>query len=402
MYARILSAQRGSAPRKSARRSRYRIVRYAIRRGLESVHVGLAALALLAVLSSGALATPAAAQESSPSVRGLFGGYGSVGYSAFPEGDFEHDFIAALSPVLIYQVGDDILIEGEFDMELEGGETEIHLQHAQIHYLGFEHLQFTAGMFHLPFGVWMHANWVNRMPTPPLLYEDSHGAPPEGAILPVLFDVGAMARANVPLIDGWTTSAALWVSQGPASGIAVHGHADREDPASDAPPLGYGANFEDNNSDKMVGLQLRAVSAGGLTLQGSGFRAAYDPAGDLSVHGLNLSVVWTPGAGQQPIFDFRGEGVFLNQEYLHHDAVESVDHGGYYLQLSRRLDFFEPVVRWSHLPRAVAGEGPIVEGRRQLAVGLNYWLSPSVPVKVAYHFEPDGTDGLFLEWAVGF
>ena len=32
--------------------------------------------------------------------------------------------------------------------------------------------------------------------------------------------------------------------------------------ASDARPLSYGANFEDNNSDKMVGLRVRAVSAG--------------------------------------------------------------------------------------------------------------------------------------------
>jgi hypothetical protein len=221
-----------------------------------------------------------------------------------------------------------------------------------------------------------------------------------------------MARANIPVVNGWTASAALWVSQGPASGLAVHGHDGEEPPADghdeevapDAPPIGYGANFEDNNSDKMVGLQLRAVSAGALTLQGSGFRAAYDDQGELHVHGLNVSVIWTPGAGPQPLFDLRGEGVLLNQEYLHHneDEVESVDYGGYYLQLSRRLDSVEPVLRWSHLPRSFAGDGLVVHKRRQLAVGLNYWLLPSVPVKVAYHFEPDGTDGLFLEWAVGF
>ena len=362
---------------------------------------------LLPLVCGATVSVPLGAQQAGPTVRGLVSGYASVGYSAATEGDFHNDFTAALSPLLLYQVAEDVLFEGEFDVELEDSNTEMHLEHAQIHYLGFERLQFTAGMFHLPFGVWMHPNWVNRMPTPPLLYEDSHGSPPSEALLPILFDVGAMARATLPLMQGWTTSASVWVSQGPAAGLA-HGHGEEEPPeepheegVSDAPPLGFGSNFEDNNSDKMVGLQLRAVSQGGLILQGSGFRAAYDDDGDLGVYGLNLSMIWTPGA-DQPLFDLRGEGVLLSQEFLHDDGVESVDYGGYYLQLSRRAGAFEPVIRWSHLPRVIAGEGPVVEERRQLAVGLNYWIAPSIPVKAAYHVEPDGTDGFFLEWAVGF
>ena len=360
---------------------------------------------LLMLISLAVLTVPVRAQTNSSSVRGLLTGYGSVGYSAVPSDQFQNDFTTKFAPTLLFQVHDDILFEGEFDFELEDSGTEVHLEHAQIHYLGFEHLQFSAGMFHLPFGVWMHADWINRMPTPPLLYEDSHGAPPEGALLPLPLDVGVMVKATLPLTDGWRTSAALWVSQGPASGLPIHAHGDEgqdDEPASDAPPLSYGATFEDNNSDKMVGLRLRAVSGGGLTLQGSGFRAVYDEAGDLSVHGLNLSLIWTPGRGPQPLLDFRGEGILLIQEYPDQDAVESVEYGGYYLQISRRLDAFEPVVRWSHLPRALAGEGPVVERRRQLAVGLNYWISPSVPVKFAYHFELGGTDGFSVAWVAGF
>ena len=65
------------------------------------------------------------------------------------------------------------------------------------------------------------------------------------------------------MINGWRTSATLWISQGPASGVAAHTHGtDGARQASDARPLSYGANFEDNNSDKMVGLRVRAVSAG--------------------------------------------------------------------------------------------------------------------------------------------
>lgn len=350
---------------------------------------------------------PLAAQT--PSVRGLITGDAAIGYSAVTEGDAPSNFTADLAPVGLFQIGDDLLLETEADIELEGTETAFHLSHIQLHYLGFEHLQVTAGRFHLPFGVWMHQNWINRMPTPPLLYEDTHGEPTENALLPVLYDLGVLVKTDIPLFEGWKTAAAVWVSQGPASGIAPHEHGDGEAPAetgglSDAPLLAYGANFDDNNSNKMVGVQLRAMSSSGLTLQGSGFTAAYDSAGALTVSGGNLSVVWAPTSeGPQPLFDLRGEGVLLSQEYVNDEGdVDTVDYGGYYVQLSRRYGAFEPVVRWSHLPEAIAGEGPLIQKRRQLALGVNYWMMPSVPLKVAYDIEPDGTDEFFVQWAVGF
>ena len=116
-----------------------------------------------------------------------------MGYAAQTEDDFEHNFISTLSSVLLYQVGPDVLFESELEFELEEAGTETHLEHAQVHYLGFEDIQLTAGMFHFPFRVWMHANWVNRMPTPPLLYEDTHGAPAQNGLMPIPFDVGVKA-----------------------------------------------------------------------------------------------------------------------------------------------------------------------------------------------------------------
>jgi hypothetical protein len=361
------------------------------------------------VMSGAAVPSPAWAQQATPLVQGLLTGYGSVSYSAEPDNAYANNFSATFSPLLLHQVGSDILFEAEMDLELEEANTSIHLEHAQIHYLGFENLQFTAGMFHIPFGVWTHSTWINRMPTPPLLYQDTHGAPPHEALLPILFDVGVMARATLRLFDGWTTSADLWVTQGPSDEIEVHDHdpaapVDPAEPHADATPLGYGATFEDNNSDKMVGVRLRAASHGGVTIQGSGFRAKYDHDGDLGVYGFNLSLIWAPRSGGQPLFDVRGEGILLGQEFLDdvENAIATVNSGGYYVQLSKRSGSIEPVVRWSQLPQAIAGEGPLVEGRRQMAVGLNYWLAPSVPLKAAYNIELDGTDALFLEWSVGF
>lgn len=364
-----------------------------------------AALCALAVL-------PAAAQDA-PTTRTFLTGYGAVGYNSTvvdPLDRADHDFTGAISLVPLAQVHDDILLAGEVELGLHGNETLLVLEHAEVHYLGFENVQLRAGKFHIPFGIWMHANWVNRMPTPPLLYQDTHGGAASGALMPILFDVGVMGSWNVPLFDGWRTSASVWVTQGPRPGTGGghthNGGGDGDDHGgaspSDATPLAYGANYEDNNNDKMIGARFRAVSSGAWTLQGSAFRAAWDDAGDLDVRGLNASVVWAPGAGPQPLFDLRAEATFLNQEYLHHGEVESVDHGGYYVQMSRRFGDFEPVVRWSHLPEAVAGHGPLIERRRQLATGINYWFSPSVPLKAAFQWEADGIDGFFVEWAVGF
>lgn len=377
-----------------------------LRRTVLCVKSALTVLALTAFT-----ALPGSAQESPPTVRGVLTGYGAFGYTAVTDGDLGNNFTALLAPVTLFQVGEDLLVEGEIEIELEGNVTEVHLEHAQVHYLGFENVQFTAGMGHMPFGFWKHANWVNKMPAAPVLFEDTHGFPATDNLMPIFFDLGLKAETNFQLADGWMGTASAWVSQGPApgdpaghthGGEPADGHAHDHGPTSSVPALGYGGNFSDNNSDKMVGARFRAVSSGGLIFQGSGFRAKYDEAGDLGIRGLNGAVAWAPGDGPVPRFDLRVEGTILDQEFRGPGGVESVDYGGYYVQLSRRFGDFEPVVRWGQLPRTVAGGGVVVPKRRQLALGLNYVLSPSVPVKLAYHLEDDREDSFLIEWAVGF
>ena len=351
-----------------------------------------------------AFASPVDAQGPAPTIRGLLSGYGSVGYSVLTHDDLENDFTGFLALVPLFQISDDLLVEGELEFSLHDNQTLVTLEHAQLHYLGFERVQLKAGRFHLPVGVWSHTSWVNKMPAPPLLYEDAHGEPAQDALMPIPFDLGAMVRWTLPT-QGWRTSAAVWVSQGPRPGAGNH-HEEGGEAEPAAPPLAYGSNYADNNSDKMVGLRLRTVSGVdlGLTLDASAFRAAYDDAGDLAVRGANVGLIWAPGGvGEGGLFDLRAEATILSQEYLDSTAaVEEVRSGGYYLQLSRRLGAVEPIVRWSHLPEATAGGGHVVERRRQLGVGVNYWISASVPVKAAYYFERDRTDQFLIEWAVGF
>lgn len=370
--------------------------------------------ALLAAALATALAAPAGLAGQDGPVRSLLSGYAAAGYSTVAEDGGANGFSGLLAPVPLFKIGDDVLVEGEVELAFHDAETLVVLEHLQLHYLGFDRLQLKAGRFHVPMGVWNHTNWINRLPSPPLLYQDTHGEAAEGALMPIPFDLGAMAKWTLPLVPGWRTSAAAWVSQGPQPAAGGHTHEEGEEAeggeggadeaVSDASPLAYGFNFEDNNSDKMVGLRLRTVSGPGLglTLQASGFRARYDDAGELGIRGGNLSLIWAPRRPSWPRFDLRAEATVLRQEYLHHQEVESVRSEGYYVQLSRRFGPIEPVVRWSHLPRSIAGHGPLVERRRQLAAGLIWWLAPSAPLKLAYDAELDGSDRLLIEWAVGF
>lgn len=362
---------------------------------------------LLALAAVAAVRPSALTAQEPPTVRSILTGYGAVGYHVNTESsDVPSDFTAFVSVVPLAQIHDDILVEGELEFELEENATNVVLEHIQLHYLGFETLQIQAGKFHLPIGVWQHTNWTNKMPTPPLLYEDTHGASTGGdALMPIPFDVGVMATWTPSTVAGWRTSGSLWVSQGP-NGTAGAGHTHGGEPApapeGDAEFLAIGSNYFDNNNDKMVGLTLSAMSAGGLTLKGSGWRARYDDAGDLGVLGGNLGLIWSPLSGADPMFELKGEVTAMDQEYLLDGAVETVSLEGYYVQLSRRMGDWEPVVRWSDLPRSVAGQTILAQKRNQLAVGLDYWITPSVPVKAAYQWELDQDDEFIIEWTVGF
>ena len=362
-------------------------------------------LVAMAVSSGGVMAQDASDPGPTPNIRVVLTGYGAAGYGAHLDEDAENNFSASFTPVGLFQIGEDFLYESEFELGLEGTSTFVVLEHAQLHYLGFERFQITAGKFHVPFGVWMHANWINKMPTTTLLYGDAHGGVAEDALLPILFDVGVIGRGKFSLGGMWSLGVEAMITQGPALAEADghdDGHGEEEDDpapghADVLPTLAFGTNYSDNNANKTLGMRLRLMQMSAWTFDVAGFHGAYDNEGELSLSVGNVSAKWQPG-----FVDLRGEVVLLRQEYLHHGHEEASTYGGYYMQASRRLDAWEPVVRWGHLLRDETGADVVRDERRRLSLGINYWLAPSIPVKAAYLFELDGPDGLFVEWALGF
>ena len=358
----------------------------------------------LAAFTGDAVAQDVSDSGPIPGIRAVLTGYGAAGYGAHFDDEVQNNFSASFTPVGLFQIGEDFLYESEFELGLEGASTFVVLEHAQLHYLGFERFQITAGKFHVPFGVWMHANWINKMPTTTLLYGDAHGGVAEDALFPILFDVGVLGRGRVPLGRMWSLGVEAMITQGPAlAGTDGHGdvHGEHEDePTGHAdllPAIAYGTNYSDNNANKTLGMRLRLMQMSSWTFDVAGFHGAYDDEGELSLSVGNISAKWQPG-----FVDLRGEVVLLRQEYLHHGSEEATSYGGYYLQASRRLDAWEPVVRWGHLLEDEIGGETVLHERRRLSLGVNYWFAPSIPVKAAYLWELDGTDGLFVEWALGF
>lgn len=335
-------------------------------------------------------------------------GYGTTGYEARVADSLAHDFSASFTPTTLFKMGENVLFQGELDFGLHDGTTTTTLEHAQVYYLGWNRVQLTAGKFLLPFGIWKHQSWINRMPDPPLLYGHAHGGAAEKALLPILYGVGAKAMGKVPISSQWALGISAWVSQGPRPASGDHaegdGHGGGHETSSEEehhgleiPQIGYGITYADNNANKMVGGRLRLMNRRNFMVDLAGFYARYDAAGRLGITGTNLSVKWQPGA-----FDLRGEGILLRQEFLHDEAVETAQRGGYYLQLTRRFGTYEPVLRWSHLPASRLEGEKVQAERRQLAVGLNYWITPSIPVKGSYQWALDGPDGVRLQWAFGF
>jgi hypothetical protein len=342
-------------------------------------------------------ARPAAAQN-----RSIFvlGGYGTTTYQAAATKEFPNDFSASVSPVILYTMGQDLLFETELEFALDGPETETGLEYAQIDYLGFENFQIIAGKFLLPFGVFgerVHPTWINKLPTRPVVYGHGHGGVAENGLVPVLADAGAMVRWTKPVGTTLRFDFSGYVTQGPGMGEDEDaGDVTLPEVMEGAPPVSFGVSFPDNNTDKMFGARA-GLTNGAFAVYLSGFQAAYDDAGTLNFSGGAISAEWRTSG-----FEFRGEMVGTRQDFLDEGVQVTQKRSGYYAQASRRFGRLEPVARWGELVDGKVNGESTVDGHRELAVGVNYWLRATIPVKFSYEFHKGLDDQFYVQWAYGF
>lgn len=367
-----------------------------------------------AVLCFGLMILGLAPTQVAAQNRSIFvvGGYGTTTFEANAENFNRNDFSASVAPVFLYTMGQDVVFETELEFGLDGATTTTGLEYAQIDYLGFDRVQLIAGKFLIPFGVFgerLHPSWINKLPTGPVTYGHAHGGVAESGLLPVLSDVGAMVRWIQPTASGFRLDFSGYVTQGPKLSEPDD---DLEEEApldpllarselgeGPAPPVAFGASYPDNNSNKMVGGRLGLLARGSAAAYVSGFTATYDDEGDLGYVGGSLSLEWRFDG-----YELRGEGVLTRQEFRddEEDVVKTLARSGYYLQLARRMSDFEPVVRWGALRDGTAAGEMLTEGHNEIALGLIYWVRPTVPLKVSYEIHQDLDDRMFVQWAYGF
>ena len=393
---------------------------------------------------------PASAQEADgpsdadrffPRQGFMLTGYGGAGYNVLlADGETPNNFSTIFAPIMLFQISDRFLFEGEFEFEIEEGVTSTDLEYAQLDVSLNNHFTLVAGKFLLPFANFserFHPTWINRLPSVPAVY-GSHGAAaaPSDPMLPILSDIGVQLRGAFDLGNFRTLTAEVFVTQGPVvapeEGEGADAHSDEEPLAAagkgaavlsggDAGGLAFGSNTEDNNDNKMIGGRVGFTISPYFEANVSGMTAAYDDAGELTFSALALHL-----EARHRHFTLHSELIQTWQDLLEaedHEGlaaakgasaagvlnegiVETLSRTGYWVQLAYRTGPWQPVVRWSQLFEGKADGEVVTEAGRQLAIGLDYWFEPAFVLKLEYLINDEEVDidnnRLALQLAFGF
>lgn len=368
-------------------------------------YLALAAIVTFIGLSGGEARAQEQAEEDEspvlPTTAFVLSGYATVGYEYATQSDLNlNSFTASFNPIFLFQFGDRFLFEAEFEFELAGGVTETGLEYAQIDWLATDNLALVGGKFLLPFGVFgerLHPTWINKFPSSPPLYGHHVAAFGVDPLLPILSDLGVMARGVVP-VGSWQLSLNGYVTQGPAG----EAHDDEGEGAEELAEIGFPASTGDNNSGKMGGLRLDIALPPWFEVNGSFMNGDYDEEGVLDFTGWNLAV-----EGRYAGLEVRGEYIQTRQEIETLEGFPTLRRHGFYAQAAYRVGDFEPVFRWTQIFDDQL-EGEVVkEGAWQAGFGLNYWFTPSIALMGGYELNREAgeeleNDRFLVHFAFGF
>ena len=320
--------------------------------------------------------------------RFIVTGYGSGTFDWERNGGTS-TFGASVNPIFLYRVTDRVLFEAEPEIELEStGETNVNLEYAQADIVLNDYATLVGGKFLIPFGDFiehLHPAWINKLVSKPMPYVEGD----EGGLMP-FSDVGAQVRGGTRLFDteGVDLDYTVFASNGPRF----------EDSALGTPAIGtpFVTNNVDINQGKGFGARIAlypiplSMEMGRLRIGASTYDGTWQGKGDpwFTAWGVDF-------AYQLDELDLRGEYLQTRRQLI----GQSTDHrDGWYLQAGYKLSRlgFEPlnkvelVARWSGLQQhALAADDTLgTEARpgnpRELAFGVDYWLTPSVVGKFEY------------------
>lgn len=336
----------------------------------------------------------------------LLAGYGTAGFTARSGEDPFFD--AAFNAIFLWKLTDRLLFEGELEFEFENNETTTNLEIAQASYLLNDYMTIGVGRFLNPTDFFVerqHMNWVNKLPDKPLAVYD--GLLPEselGAQLRGVIPIGPTKLeyvafvANAPGLitksDDFSEIGMLDFDNDANFGghVAVGGHAG----FIPIPQLEIGYGIQRSK----VGPRDQAVTA---VLQSADFNYVSDSP---MLKGLiNFRAQWVWSHVGDFVYDPNGEQGFGPLEFNN-------NRNGGYVQLSYRptrinsdyLKNFEGVFRYDRFNQL---HTPVGFDEQRWTLGLNYWVTPSAVLKLAYEFDDKNggardQNAFLMQAAVGF
>ena len=351
------------------------------------------------------------------SSKTLFSGYGAVGFNK-ADGN-PSTFSAVFAPIFHYQLSKNLHILIELEFELEDDELEIGLEIGEIDFFINDYVTLSAGKILLPFNVFsqrFHPTWINKMPALPIIY--GHGGHSGQGIVPILSDIGAQisGRLALDLFEGSKINYAFYLVNGPRiESEEDHSDGDEHDETTTTANEGdeheengnggtqtdliFGNNFTDINSNKAFGGRIGFLPMWNWEVGGSFMFGDAEDDINFFMYGFDTE------------YQYRGLLVLGEFIHLENDNVGggNTEKNGYYAQASYRLPDFS--IENRYLGDFISGLEPVfrygknyLPGRdqEQYAIGLDWWLLSSVPLKIAYEFNNGLPDRLLLQWAFGF
>src|SRR6266480_237999 len=336
----------------------------------------------------------------------LLAGYGTAGFTARSGEDPFFD--AAFNAIFLFKMTDRLFVEGELEFEFEDNETTTNLEIAQISYLLNDYMTIGVGRFLNPTNFFVerqHMNWVNKLPDKPLAVYD--GLLPEsemGGQLRGVIPIGptkleyAAFVANAPGLitesDDFSEIGTLDFDNDSNFGghVAVGGHVG----FIPIPQIEVGYGIQRSK----VGPRDQAVEA---VLQSADFNFVTDSAFLRGLITARAQWVWSHVG--RFVFDPDGEQGFGPLEFNN-------NRNGGYVELAYRpthidndyIKNFEGVFRYDRLNQL---HTPVGFDEQRWTLGLNYWVTPSAVVKLAYEFDDMNggardQDAFMMQAAVGF
>jgi hypothetical protein len=339
-------------------------------------------------------------------------------------------FNLLLEPIILWKVSDNLLFEGTIEAGLpSGGDAEFQLPVANFQYILNDYMTVLMGTFDQPFGDFYEdqsAVWVNRFITAPLPY-GANGIVPDG-------ELGVQVRGGFQWGKmGQVADYTLWTGNGPtfSQATCTDNTPPRVTPTCDTTVL-VGDQF---NSINNIKLNTHTPAFGGR------FRVYPFPVdsqlgrlelGASTYDGKWLDGMWFNSWGLDFNY-FRGNlqarGEWIQTYRQMPDGSPSADNRqGWYIQagyfltgvkipglsddINRVIDRFEPLIRYSGVNQraVVLGElgttpeigsngspSTMVPHAREVAIGIDYWISPSIVWQNEIDFELPSAGGYYSD-----